>query len=153
MKSYQMMAASAVFLIGAGHGPAAFAAGDEAADISAVLESYSIALADQDVVAAQNWVLAEGDAFTIFEGSGVDIGWANYRDHHLAPEFASEDVSFQVYDWSGYTVQFDHDLAVATFDIRMEYTVRGEERERDGHGTAILTRTETGWRIRHLHTS
>lgn len=148
MKTYQMMAAGAVLLFSAG-----IASADEPADISAVLESYSTALADEDVSAAEPWVLADADAFTIFEGSGEDIGWANYRDHHLAPEFASEDVSFQVYDWSGYSVQVDHDLAVATFDIRMEYTVRGEERTRDGHGTAVLTRTEAGWRIRHLHTS
>ncbi|WP_339748679.1 nuclear transport factor 2 family protein [uncultured Maricaulis sp.] len=148
MNTYKILAASAVVLFSAG-----IASADEPADISAVLESYSIALADEDVMAAQDWVLAEGDVFTIFEGSGVNIGWADYRDHHLAPEFASEDVSFQVYDWSGYSVEVDHDLAVATFDIRMEYTMRGEERTRDGHGTAVLTRTEAGWRIRHLHTS
>ena len=126
---------------------------DDTSDISAILESYSLALAAEDVGAAESWVLAGGEDFSVFEGPGVDIGWANYRDHHLAPEFASEDVSFQIYDWSGYVVQADQDLAVATFDIRMEYTVRGESRERDGHGTAVLSRTETGWRIRHLHTS
>ncbi|WP_417484833.1 MULTISPECIES: DUF4440 domain-containing protein [Maricaulis] len=148
MNTYKMLAASAVVLFSAG-----LASADEPTDISSVLESYSIALADEDVIAAQNWVLAEGDVFTVFEGSGVNIGWTDYRDHHLAPEFASEDINFQVYDWSGYSVQIDHDLAVATFDIRMEYTVRGEERSRDGHRTAVLTRTEAGWRIQHLHTS
>ncbi len=148
MKRYPMIAAGAVLLFSAG-----VAAADEPADISTVLESYSVALAAEDVGAAEAWVLADADAFTIFEGSGKDVGWASYRDHHLVPEFASEDVSFQVYDWSEYSVVFDHDLAVATFDIRMEYSVRGEDRTRDGHGTAILMRTETGWRIRHLHTS
>jgi ketosteroid isomerase-like protein len=126
---------------------------DDTADISAVLESYSLALAAEDVGAAETWVLAEGEDFTVFEGSGRDVGWASYRDHHLAPEFASEDVSFQVYDWSGYTIRADGNVGVATFDIRMEYSVRGEDRERDGHGTAILSRTDDGWRIRHLHTS
>lgn len=148
MNAYKMLTASAVVLFSGG-----LASADEPADIRAVLESYSVALADQDVMAAQDWVLTEGDAFTIFEGSGIDIGWANYRDHHLAPEFASEDVSFHVYDWSEYSVQVDQDMAVATFNIRMEYTVRGEDHTRDGHGTAILTRTGAGWRIRHLHTS
>jgi len=126
---------------------------DNAADITAVLESYSGALAEESVGDAERWVLREGTDFTIFEGSGSDLGWAEYRDHHLAPEFAAEHVEFHIYDWSGYSIMTDNDLAFATFDIRMEYTVRGEDRERDAHGTAILVRTENGWRIKHLHTS
>ncbi|MFY0639383.1 nuclear transport factor 2 family protein [Maricaulis maris] len=126
---------------------------DDAADITAVLESYSGALSAENVQEAERWVLPDGSDFTIFEGSGSDIGWAEYRDHHLAPEFAAEHVTFHVYDWSGYTVNADRNLAFATFDIRMEYEVRGEARERDAHGTAILVRTDTGWRIKHLHTS
>ncbi|MHA6287162.1 YybH family protein [Maricaulis sp. CAU 1757] len=121
--------------------------------VEEVLEGYSQALSDEDVAAAEQWVLAEGTDFTIFEGSGSDVGWAEYRDHHLAPEFAAEHVEFHVYDWSEYSVTVDENLAVATFDIRMEYTMRGEARERNGHGTAVLQRTEQGWRIRHLHTS
>lgn len=126
---------------------------DDAADITAVLESYSGALSAENVQEAEHWVLPDGSDFTIFEGSGSDIGWAEYRDHHLAPEFAAEHVTFHVYDWSGYSVLADEDLAFATFDIRMEYEVRGEARERDAHGTAILVRTDAGWRIKHLHTS
>lgn len=126
---------------------------DDAADITAVLESYSGALAEENVQEAERWVLPDGTDFTIFEGSGSDIGWAEYRDHHLAPEFAAEHVTFHVYDWSGYSVNADRNLAFATFYIRMEYEVREESRERDAHGTAILVRTDTGWRIKHLHTS
>ena len=126
---------------------------DDAADIELVLEAYSGALSDEDVVQAERWILPEGTDFTIFEGSGSDIGWAEYRDHHLAPEFAAEHVEFHIYDWSGYSIMADDGLAFATFDIRMEYAVRGEARERDAHGTAILVRTENGWRIKHLHTS
>ena len=122
-------------------------------DVETVLEAYSGALSQEDVASAENWVLAEGEDFTIFEGSGKDVGWAGYRDHHLAPEFAAEHVSFEVYDWRDYDICVGSEMAVATFDIRMEYTVRGEARERDAHGTAILEMTPDGWRIRHLHTS
>ncbi|GLK53464.1 MAG: hypothetical protein CMK09_08615 [Ponticaulis sp.] len=126
---------------------------NEEASITDVLEGYSGGLAEENVSVAETFVLQDGDDFTIFEGSGKDIGWANYRDHHLAPEFAAEHVTFHVYDWSNYTVEVDQGLAFATFDIRMEYEVRGEARERDAHGTAILVHTENGWKIRHLHTS
>ena len=126
---------------------------DDVADITMVLEQYSGALSQESVAEAERWVLPDGADFTIFEGSGSDVGWAEYRDHHLAPEFATEHVTFHVYDWSGYSVNADRNLAYATFDIRMEYEVRGEPRERDAHGTAILVRTGAGWRIKHLHTS
>jgi hypothetical protein len=122
-------------------------------DIMDVLEGYSGGLAQEEVSIAEAFVLVSGDEFTIFEGSGQDIGWANYRDHHLAPEFAAEHVTFHVYDWSNYTIEVDETLAFATFDIRMEYEVRGEARERDAHGTALLVRSDDGWKIRHLHTS
>lgn len=118
-----------------------------------VLEGYSGGLAQENVAIAENYVLQAGTEFTIFEGSGQDVGWANYRDHHLAPEFAAEHVTFHVYDWSNYTIEVDETLAFATFDIRMEYEVRGEARERDAHGTALLVRSDDGWKIRHLHTS
>ena len=126
---------------------------DDNEDIMEVLEGYSGGLAQEDVAIAENFVLQSGTEFTIFEGSGQDIGWANYRDHHLAPEFAAEHVTFHVYDWSNYTIEVDETLAFATFDIRMEYEVRGEARERDAHGTAVLVRSDDGWKIRHLHTS
>lgn len=125
----------------------------EAHDIEAALEAYSGALASEDVVEAEAWVLPDGEDFTIFEGSGINIGWADYRDHHLAPEFAAEDFDIDVYDWHSYDIVVDGDLATATFTIRMEYVSHGEARERDAHGTAILIRTENGWRLRHLHTS
>jgi ketosteroid isomerase-like protein len=132
---------------------AAPALAHEAHDVEAALEAYSGALAAEDVTEAEAWVLADDEDFTIFEGSGTNIGWADYRDHHLAPEFAAEGFEIDVYDWHGYNIEIDGDLAVATFTIRMEYVSHGEARVRDAHGTAILTRTESGWRLRHLHTS
>jgi len=125
----------------------------EADTVTGVLEAYSNALLNEDVAQAEIWVLPEGTDFTIFEGSGSNIGWADYRDHHLAPEFAAEGFDINVYDWSEYSVQMSRNMAVATFSSRMEYVVRDERRERDGHGTAVLIRTENGWRISHLHTS
>jgi ketosteroid isomerase-like protein len=126
---------------------------DDTGDVEAVLEAYSAALAAEDVAAAETRVLSEGTEFTIFEGSGRNIGWADYRDHHLAPEFAADGFDIAVYDWRDYAIHVDGDTATATFTIRMEYSVHGEDRERDASGTAILTRTGDGWRIRHLHTS
>ncbi len=76
LKRYRMMAAGSVLLLTAG-----VAMADEPADISAVLEDYSVALAVEDVNEAEAWVLADADEFTIFEGSGKDVGWI----HNLEP--------------------------------------------------------------------
>ena len=150
---YRMMTLTLTLALALAGSLPATALADERDDIEQVLENYSGALSAEDVVEAERWVMADGGDFTIFEGSGSDIGWAEYRDHHLAPEFAAEHVTFHVYDWSGYSVRVDQDMAFATFDIRMEYEVRGEARERDAHGTAILVRTGDGWKLSHLHTS
>lgn len=147
----KIAASSLVLVMSLAYTSSALAGENE--DVMQVLEGYSGGLAQEDVAIAENFVLIAGNEFTIFEGSGRDIGWANYRDHHLAPEFAAEHVTFHVYDWSNYTIEVDEALAFATFDIRMEYEVRGEARERDAHGTAILVRSDDGWKIRHLHTS
>ena len=60
MNTCKMMAAGALLLFGA-----EVASADEPADVSAVLESYSTALAAEDASAAESWVLADGDDFTI----------------------------------------------------------------------------------------
>lgn len=121
--------------------------------VEAVLEGYSQALEASDVPAAEAFVLAEGTDFTIFEGSGVNTGWADYRDHHLAPELASETFHITAYDWTSYAIEIDGNLAVARFDVALEFIRDGESGERTRHGTAILKRGESGWRISHLHTS
>lgn len=121
--------------------------------VEAALEAYSQALEASDVATAEAWVLPDGEDFTIFEGSGVNIGWADYRDHHLGPELASTTFSISVYDWTDYSVALDGDLAVATFQIALEYINNGEAGSRTRHGTAVLKRTADGWRISHLHTS
>jgi len=121
--------------------------------VEAVLESYSQALEASDISAAEHYVMAEGTDFTIFEGSGVNTGWADYRDHHLGPELASETFHITVYDWTSYSIEVDGDLAVARFDIALEFTRDGESGSRTRHGTAILKFTDSGWRISHLHTS
>lgn len=127
--------------------------GDDQDDVEAVLEAYSAALESEDVMAAEARVRTDGEDFTIFEGAGRNIGWSDYRDHHLVPEFAAEGFAIHEYDWRDYRIDVSGDMALATFSIHMEYTVHGEDRERDANGTAVLLRTADGWLIRHMHTS
>lgn len=96
--------------------------------------------------------LYAGDSLTVIEGAGMNRTWADYRDHHLAPEL-KEIKGFQ-YRPSDIEVRLlGPDGAWAIF----RYTLKGELGTRVldlvGRGTAILERRGHRWIIRHTHTS
>ncbi len=127
-------------------------AADETADIQRFITAYDEAFnaKSMDRLAA----LYHPDV-TIFEGGGVNQGWADYRDHHLGPEM----VEFL-------TVAFAHSNVVVhvlgpdkrTAYVTSEYALKVHMKERDvdagGLETLILLKGDDGaWRIRHSHTS
>lgn len=89
---------------------------------------------------------------TIFEGGGINRGWADYRDHHLGSELKE----FQ-------NLQFAHSNVVVRMlgrdaaYVTAEYAIKGRRGERDvdggGLATLVLIRDGGGWKIRHSHTS
>jgi ketosteroid isomerase-like protein len=89
---------------------------------------------------------------TIFEGGGVNRGWAGYRDHHLGPELKQFG-----------NLQFQHNnLAVRSLGtdaayVTSDYALKAKMGERDvdtqGLETLVLVREGTAWKIRHSHTS
>jgi ketosteroid isomerase-like protein len=91
---------------------------------------------------------------TIYEGGGIDSGWAAYRDKHLGPELkAFENLQFA-----------HHDVKVQLLDggnaayVTARYTLKAKMGERDidseGLATHVLVRgTDAAWKIRHSHTS
>lgn len=91
---------------------------------------------------------------TVYEGGGIDNGWAVYRDKHLGPELkAFENLQFA-----------HHDLKVQVLDggnaayATARYTLKAKMRERDidseGLATYVLVKGNDGaWKIRHSHTS
>lgn len=91
---------------------------------------------------------------TIYEGGGIDNGWAAYRDHHLAPELkAFENLQF------GHTDRTIHVLGDGrTAYVTAKYFIKARMGERaiDGGGleTLVLVKDASGaWKIRHSHTS
>ena len=90
---------------------------------------------------------------TIYEGGGVDNGWAAYRDGHLGPELKAFE-----------NLQFGHrDINVSILPggqsayVRSEYFLKAKmgTREIDSSGLAtyVLIQGADGWKIRHSHTS
>lgn len=91
---------------------------------------------------------------TIYEGGGIDNGWASYRDHHLAPELkAFENLQFGHTDR---TIQVLGDGRTAYAIAKYFIKARMGERVIDGGGleTLVLVKDASGtWKIRHSHTS
>ncbi len=152
-----LAAGSAYAHEGESHAPAAAAplAGEERA-VAEVLGQYAAALSANDLARVRPLLVA-GDAFSYFEGSFVNVGWQSFHDH-LAPEMAMfERPSYRVTDLRPFV---SGDLAYATFSWAMDVTVVSPKFEAGRHpvsmagkGTAVLSRIDGQWRIRHLHTA
>ncbi len=127
--------------------------GTDQQSVTRVLQTYSAAINKGDMDAMGRSVMAEGKDFTIFEGAGSDTGWASYRDHHLAPEFANPDLKFHKFEFQEIQSTIAGDWAFATFSIEKSYTYKGKDTDKMGRGTAILKRVDGVWKIKHLHTS
>jgi uncharacterized protein (TIGR02246 family) len=135
-------------LVEASQGPAA--GGDEAAAIEGWLKAYDAAFNAKDLDKLATFY---HPAVTIYEGGGINNGWADYRDHHLGPELkAFENLQFGHREIE--VSMLGQQAAYAT----ARYTLRAKMKERDvdseGLATYLLMRSADGtWRIRHSHTS
>lgn len=128
--------------------PAA-AASPDPAHVRATLEALFRAVETGDMPALDT--LYAGDSLTVVEGTGINRGWADYQDHHLAPELR-EMSEFQ-YRPAEIDAHVGGDLAWAIF----RYTIRGRAGEQDldmvGRGTAILERRGSRGVVRYRQTS
>jgi len=124
----------------------------EAKNVETTMQNYSKQITAKDLQAMAAYVFTDGDDFTIFEGKGKNIGWADYRDNHLAPELANEDLVFTKYDFINFKTFVDGNVAAVTFSIDAAYTYKGEETSHMGQGTAILKKVDGKWKIAHMQT-
>ena len=119
-------------------------------EVRTVLESYA-ALAQAGDLDGMGELFSQRRGVHIIEGAGVNHGWADYRDNHLAPELEA----FRDFRYRYFAVEpvVRGDLAYAAF--RYELQARYGERDLDieGRGTAVLERIDGRWQIVHLHTS
>ena len=89
---------------------------------------------------------------TIFEGAGINSGWADYRDNHLGPELKS----FQNLQWSHSNI-VTHRLGETAAYVTAEYAIKYQAGERNvdsgGIATHVLVKEQGQWKIRHSHTA
>lgn len=130
-------------------GPAQ-APSDEAAAIEAWLKGYDAAFLSKDLTRLAAFYHPD---VTVYEGAGVNNGWADYRDRHLGPELkAFENLEFS---HSGTTVTVlpggQSAYAVSRYTIKAKMGDRMLDNE--GLETLVLLKAADGWKIRHSHTS
>ena len=90
---------------------------------------------------------------TIYEGGGINTGWADYRDHHIGPELREmEGLRFSL---TNVQVQpLGNAAAYVICQYRLRARIKNEDVDATGLETLILVKGQDGgWLIRHSHTS
>jgi uncharacterized protein (TIGR02246 family) len=128
----------------------AMAQGNEEQKIAAWLKGYDAAFVAKDLARLADYYHPD---VTIYEGAGVNNGWADYRDRHLGPELkAFENLEF------GHSNQTVHMLGDRAAYVTSEYFIKAKMKDRMldsiGRETLVLEKQPDGnWKIRHSHTS
>lgn len=89
---------------------------------------------------------------TVYEGGGINPGWADYRDRHLGPELKMfANLKFEHINIVGRLI--GPDAAYVTGEYLLDATNDGKEIRSGGLATYVLIRESGAWKIRHSHTS
>jgi len=141
----------------AGEGPAMDEALDaESRAVVAALEAFAAAYEATDIEAIRALTLPDGH-FSHFEGTFADWSWDSYAGHlaEEMPLFAETR-----YRLANIRPEAGNAMAFATFDWALDVVVVSDEFAGGRHpvsmagiGTAVLWKTDTGWKLRHLHTA
>lgn len=126
---------------------------NDEANASMALQALFAAAERNDLKALDT--LYAGDSLTVVEGAGINRGWADYRDHHLAPEL-KEMKNFQ-YRPVDIEMHVAGNVGWAIFRYTLKAEMGGRMIDNVGRGTAILERRGAGanarWIVRHTQTS
>lgn len=143
---------------GHAHAPTAGAAtapsgAKDAAQIKQWVAAYDAAFNAKDV---DKLAAFYHEAVTIYEGGGINKGWADYRDHHLGPELKMfEQLRFSTSDVTVNALGADPNVAYVTAAYTLTAKAKDRDIESGGLVTWVLVKSTDGgsWRIRHSHTS
>ena len=124
----------------------------EEARLVAWTEAYATAFNRKDLAALGDM---HHDRVTIYEGGGVDSGWAAYRDGHLGPELREfENLAFAFSNVRAFVPDRSATLAIVTAAYSLKAHVKGREVASEGLQTFVLLKDDRGrWRVLHAHSS
>ena len=119
------------------------------AEVTSFFKAYDEAFNARDI---QKLATMYHPDVTIFEGSGINRGWVDYRDNHLGPELKS----FQDLQWAHSNIVV-HMLGDSSAYVTADYTIKYKTGDRvvdsGGIATHVLVKEQGAWKIRHSHTA
>lgn len=122
------------------------------AEVASVIQAIQalFAAAERGDLAALDSLYA-GDSLLVIEGSGINRGWTDYRDNHLAPELKE----FSNFRYRPFEIEarVSGTLAWATFRYALSADLPTGKADVVGRGTAILERRGARWVVRLTHTA
>lgn len=122
------------------------------AEVASVIQAIQalFAAAERGDLAALDSIYA-GDSLLVIEGSGINRGWTDYRDNHLAPELKE----FSNFRYRPFEIEarVSGNLAWATFRYALSADLPNGKADVVGRGTAILERRGARWIVRLTHTA
>ena len=123
----------------------------EVTQIKSWLGAYEAAFVAKDLVKLAPFYHPD---VTIFEGGGVNNGWADFRDNHLGPELkAYENLRFSTTNVVVH-LRGDGRSAYVTSEYAIKAIWKGRDDQARGLQTMVLVKSDDGtWKIRHSHTS
>lgn len=124
-------------------------AATDTAAVSAAVRALFAAAERGDLAALDS--LYAGERLTVVEGAGINRGWADYRDHHLAPELKEmKNFRYRPFEIDAHVAG---DVAWVIYRYALAAEVDGRAVDVVGRGTAILERNGLRWIVRHTQTA
>ncbi|MBA3340324.1 MAG: nuclear transport factor 2 family protein [Gemmatimonadaceae bacterium] len=121
----------------------------EERQVAAAIEALFAAAERNDIAALDS--LYAGNDLTVIESTGINRGWADYRDHHLAPEMKEmKGFRYRPFEIEPHVAGT---TAWAIFRYNLKAETGGRVLDLIGRGTAILEKKGGRWVVRHTHTA
>ena len=124
-------------------------ASPDVAAVTRTIEALFAAAERSDLRALDS--LYAGDSLLVIEGAGINRGWTDYRDNHLAPELKE----FKNFRYRPFEIaaRVSGDLAWVTFRYALMADLPSSKADVVGRGTAILERRGSKWVVRLTQTA
>lgn len=117
--------------------------------VAATLEALFKAAEASDLASLDS--LYAGPQLTIIESTGINRGWADYRDHHLVPEISKmKNFRYRPFEIEPHV---SDSMAWAIFRYTLKADLEGRALDLVGRGTAVLEKKGGRWVVRHTHTA
>lgn len=121
----------------------------EEQSVAAAIEALFAAAERGDLAALDS--LYAGNDLTVIESTGINRGWTDYRDHHLAPEMKEmRGFRYRPFEIEPHVAG---NTAWAIFRYNLKAETGGRALDLVGRGTAILEKRRGRWVVRHTHTA